>query len=154
MAGRKNDIASRVLGFVVTLLGSGWLALQTPQVQTGLAEKLLDRVAGDFGGSISFGEISIEPVNTFTVKHLAILDANPYDPAAPLDTLFSAESISGKISFGSILSGKGVRISRLRVDDSMLAIAIEPDTVRTHHTITNLERIFGMPEPVDLSVRR
>ena len=85
MAGRKNDIAARVLGFVVTLLGSGWLALQTPQVQTGLAEKLLDRVAGDFGGSISFGEISIEPVNTFTVKHLAILDANPYDPAAPLD---------------------------------------------------------------------
>lgn len=147
MAGRNHDIAARILGFVVTLLGSGWLALQTPQVQTGLAEKLLDKVAGDFSGSIRFGEISIEPVNSFTVKHLAILDSNPYNPADKLDTLFCAESVSGKISLGSILSGKGVRISRLQVDDSMLAIAIEPDSIRTHRIITNLERIFGMPEP-------
>lgn len=147
MAGRNHDIAARILGFVVTLLGSGWLALQTPQVQTGLAEKLLDKVAGDFSGSIRFGEISIEPVNSFTLKHLAILDTNPYNPEDGLDTLFCAESVSGKISLGSILSGKGVRISRLQVDDSMLAIAIEPDSIRTHRIITNMERIFGMPEP-------
>ena len=147
MAGRNHDIAARILGFVVTLLGSGWLALQTPQVQTGLAEKLLDKVAGDFSGSIRFGEIAIEPVNSFTLKHLAILDTNPYNPEDGLDTLFCAESVSGKISLGSILSGKGVRISRLQVDDSMLAIAIEPDSIRTHRIISNMERIFGMPEP-------
>ena len=144
---RTNDIAARILGFVVTLLGTGWLALQTPQVQTGLAEKMLNKVAGDFSGNITFGEISIEPVNSFTVKHLAILDKNPYNPQDGLDTLFRAESVSGKISLRSILSGKGVRISRLRVDDSMLAIAIEPDSVRSHRLITNLERIFGLPEP-------
>ena len=143
----RNDIAARILGFVVTLLGTGWLALQTPEVQTGLAEKLMNKVAGNFSGSISFGEISIEPVNSFTVKHLAILDSNPYNPADGLDTLFSAESVSGKISLRSILSGKGVHLDRVQVDNSTFTIAIEPDSLRSNRIITNLERIFGMPEP-------
>ena len=144
---KRNDIAVRLLGVVVALLGTGWLALQTPQVQTGIAEKLLEKATKDIHGSVTFGQVSIEPVNSFTVKDLVILDDNPYNRADGLDTLFRAKSVSGKLSLKSILSKKGVHFSRLRVDDSMLAIAIEPSDLRSNGMITNLERIFGLPEP-------
>lgn len=145
--GRNKDIAARIVGFLVTLLGSGWLALQTPAVQTGLAEKALAKIGDGFSGSIQFRELSIEPVNSFEIKDVVILDRNPYDAVSPIDTFFTAKSVSGKISLRSILLGKGVYLSRVRVDDSMMHLAIEPDSVRRTGSITNLERIFGIPEP-------
>lgn len=145
--GRNNDIAARILGFLVTLLGSGWLALQLPQVQTGLAEKALQKLDAMIPGRIQIGSVSIEPVNSFQLTDVVIIDDNPFDSVSPIDTFFVAKSISGKISLKSLLGGGGVSLSRVRLDDAMMHLALETDSTRSSGSVTNLERIFGMPEP-------
>ena len=142
--GTNKDIAARILGFVATLLGTGWLALQSPEVQTGLAERAVRKLEAEIPGRIQFGEASIEPMNSFRLKDVIILDGDPYDKDSPVDTFFTARSISGRVSLKSVLSGRGVSLSRLRVDGSMMHLTIEPDTTGLRNGSTNLERIFGI----------
>ena len=146
-SGRNNDIAARIFGFLVTLLGTGWLALQTPQVQTGLAEKVLDKLQASVPARIEVGEISIEPLNSFRISNILILDDSPKWDGAAVDTLFRAAHISGQVSLRSILGGGALSFGRVRVDDSMMHLVIEPSGNERHPATTNLERIFGLEPP-------
>ena len=144
--GRNIDLAARIFGLLVTLLGTGWLALQTPEVQTGIAEKALAKIAASVPARIEVGQASIEPVNSFRLSDVLILDDNPQWGDSPVDTLFMAKHISGKISVRSLFGGGGISFSRIRVDDSMMHLVLEPDSTRLSGNGTNLERIFGVKQ--------
>jgi len=141
---RRKDIAARILGFLVALLGTGWLALQSPGVQTRLSEKALASIRKNFQGSIQAGSISVEPVNSFSIKDVVILDDNPYSEGQPVDTFAVIGSVSGKIRLSSLLGGGGIHIDRVCLQDAVMHLTIEPDSSRLNGAITNLERIFGI----------
>ena len=143
---RRKDIAARILGFLVTLLGTGWLAVQSPRVQTGIAEKALASLEEGLDARIQAGSISIEPANSFTLKNVVILDENPYSSANPVDTFAVIGSLSGKIMLRSLLGNGGVHLDRLSMQDAMMHLTIEPDSSCRNGTNTNLERIFGIEE--------
>lgn len=139
---RRSDLAVRIFGFVLILLGTGWLFVQTSEVQTGIAERVLKKLEADWQGKVELGSVSVELVNSFKITDIAVLDNAPYSRDNPVDTLFKAKSISGKISMASLLGG-GVYFSRVRLQDALFHLAIEPDSSRVLGTRTNLNRIFG-----------
>jgi len=94
---------------------------------------------------VEVGSVSIELVNSFKITDIVVLDNAPYSRDNPVDTLFRAKSISGKISMASLLGG-GVYFSRVRLQDALFHLAIEPDSSRALGTRTNLDRIFGFEE--------
>ena len=143
---RRKDIAARILGFLAALIGTGWLAVQSPGVQTRLSEKVLASLQEGIRARITAGSISVEPVSSFTLRDVIIIDENPFSKDHPVDTVARIGSVSGKILFRSLFGGGGIHLDRVMVRDAMLHLAIEPDSSRSTGGITNIERVFGIAE--------
>lgn len=129
---------------MTVLLGTGWLALQSPSVQTSLVDSVISKLGGSISGTIKVGKVSINPLNSFTISDILILDENPFDKAAPADTFVAAKTISGKISFRSLISKKGIYLSRVKVEDGYLHLITEPDVGSESGSTSNMARIFHL----------
>ena len=112
------------------------LAVQTPQVQTFLSRKIIDRITTGADAGISFGKIHIRPFNTIVIKDLKVVDRNPSAPDA-LDTLFKAEYVIARFSLRGLREKEGLHIGRAYVRGAEMNLVIEEHQ-------TNLERMFGI----------
>ena len=97
--GRK--IVSRVFGVLLISVIAAFLALQLPAVQSYLARKAIERLAGNIDGDIRFESVQLRPFHGFTARGLVILDRHPYESPsqgkAP-DTLLAVGSASATFS--------------------------------------------------------
>jgi len=143
---RNKDIAARIFGFIIVLLGTICLAIQMPKVQTGLAERVLHKLEKKIDADIQFSDISIKPFNAVSLSDVVIIDKNPYTEDinntgyAPADTFFCAEKVTASISFKSLLKRNGIYINRAFVKNGMMHYVNEP---REEYG-SNMKRIFGM----------
>jgi len=148
MPKRNNDIAARIFGFILVLLGLAWMAFQMPHVQTGLAEKVVAKFEKKLGGNIEFSHIGIHPFNAITLSDVVITDKTPYIPdstlydCAPADTFISAEKISVSLSLKSLFKRGGIYINRAYVKNGMMHLVTEP--TEDGKSTTNMARIFNM----------
>ena len=136
---------------VVTIILAALIAVQSPKVQTFLADKALKELGDRIDGRISIEKIHIDPFRAVVIKNLAVIDRNPFRDTSgrePVDTFFRARYVTATFSIKSLLSGGSLRLSSARVTDGLFALAIEPagrsgaaaDTANT----TNLKRIFRL----------
>ena len=144
---RKKDTAPRLLGLALTVIGGAWLALQSPRLQTGLAEAIIKKAEENLSGRISVGSVAIEPFNSFVIKDLLIIDEHPCISDGSVDTLFRAAEISGKVSPKTLFSGGGVHFSRVRLKEAYLHLTTEPDSARSSGVTSNLARFLRSKEP-------
>ena len=118
---------------VSALIFAGLLVIQTPQVQTFLAGKILEKLSENIDADIRFERIHIKPFNTLILKNAEILDKNPYQGAS--DTLFKAEYVIARFTLRGLTEDEGLHIGRAYIRNARMDMVIEED-------MTNLERIF------------
>ncbi len=105
-------------------LFAGWIFLQTPAVQTYVAQKAVKALEGVFKGRIEFSKIHLRPFSALIVKDLAVIDNEPaldWDNV-PADTLAKARTVVATISLKSLRSEGAVRIKRLSVKDGAFSL--------------------------------
>ncbi|MBQ9548822.1 MAG: translocation/assembly module TamB domain-containing protein [Bacteroidales bacterium] len=131
---------------ILLLLGGGLIALQLPGVQARLSRIILERLEEKLQGHITFSELGVTPRGSFVIKDLLVLDDHPYTADtfqrgwAPVDTIFTARSVSGTAAWGSLLRKKGIHLRRVEIDGPDLHLVREPFQGRMQ---TNLQRFTG-----------
>lgn len=144
MRRKTRIILTRIIEVAVLLVLSGMLLLQSPGVQTRIAQDVVDRLESNINADISFSGIKFAPFTTLIIKDLAIVDKHPEHP---LDTLISAKHISATFTLRGLLAKKGgVHIDRLRTEDFCLNLILY-DQRESDGAHNNFESIFGVPDP-------
>lgn len=144
MRRKTRIIITRIIEVVALLILSGMLLLQSPGVQTRLAQDIVDKLEQNINADISFSAIKFAPFTTLIIKDFAIIDKAPEHP---LDTLMSASHVSATFTLRGLLAKKGgVHVDRLRTKDFCLNL-ITYDQRESDGAHNNFESIFGVPDP-------
>ena len=130
-----------VLVTIAVLIGAAFITLQSPRVQTFVANKVTAKLKEAVPADIRIGKIHLRPFNTLVLEDVLILDGAPVIPADTLkpkvDTFFRAGSIIAGFSIDGLFTGEGLKVSQAKVKDAQMNLVLEGLT-------TNLTRIFGL----------
>ena len=125
------------------------LAIQTPQVQTLVAEKVVGMLSETIDGDITFEKIHFKPFTTLVLKNATITDKNPIHDvmnpeSEPVDTFFHARYVIANMSFKSLTGHEGLHLDRVTVKDARMNLVIEDNPGEGRPKTDNLSRIFGI----------
>lgn len=144
MANRRlGHTLARILAFFILLIVAVIVAMQSPRVQTRVAKEVTSRLDDVVDADIHIGSLRLMPFNALVIKDLEIIDKAPYvdlSVCSPVDTFFTAESISVTFSLKGLLNHKGIHIGKASVKDGNLHLTSEPDEEYS----SNLQRIFKL----------
>ena len=141
----------KIIVALTIIIMTSLLLLQTPMVQTFIANKALELVSQHINGRISFERIHFKPFSNLVLKNVVILDDDPaIDPDDPdcerIDTLFRAKYIIADFSLSSLTSHEGIHFDEVTVKDARLTLVLENSRKREGQS-NNLARIFNIEEP-------
>ena len=136
--------------FTVVMLSS-ILLLQTPMVQTFIANKVLEKLSERIDGNISFEKIHFKPFSNLVLKNLTITDKRPFmDPTDPecekIDTLLKARYLIADFSLKSLFGHEGFRLDEVTLEDAQLNLVLENHKDNPEVMTNNLTRIFRLDE--------
>ena len=139
-----------ILAALLLLLLGIVVAVQSPAVQTRLAQEAVDRISEKIDGDISIGHIAVRPFDAVTLEDVVITDRNPYTGGEfpRQDTLARIGSLSGRFSLKGLLHKERISVSRLKLKDAELNLVLEPGT-GGKATNDNISRIFGLSSDPD-----
>ena len=128
------------------------LAIQTPAVQTFIADKVTKTLSEQLDGNISFERIHFKPFTTFILKNVVITDKNPFqDPddstAVQIDTFFRARYIIANMTLMSLTEHEGIHIDKVKVTDGAMTLVLEDNPKEEGDQYDNLSRIFRITKP-------
>ncbi len=136
---------------ITIILMSLALLLQTPMVQTYIADKVINIISGYIDGNITVEKIHFKPFSNLVLKNIVITDKQPVsDPcdstAAPLDTLFKSHYLIADFSFKSLTENEGFHLNRVRVRNAQLNLVLEDGNNGEDDITNNLTRIFRLDQ--------
>ena len=138
--------------FITILLMASLLLLQTPMVQTYVANRVLDELSVHIDGKVTFERIHFKPFSHLILKNLVIVDNDPYtdqtDPDCQvIDTLVKAKYLIADFSLKTLTENEGLHFNEVTLKDAQLNLILEEDENETGkaHT-TNLTRIFKLDQ--------
>ena len=128
------------------------LAVQTPAVQTSIAEKAVEVLSEKINGDITFERIHFKPFTTLVLKNVVITDKEPIqDPtdttATPVDTFFRAQYIIVNMTLKSLTGHEGLHFDKARIADAEMNLVLEDCATDDDGKTDNLSRIFGLTKP-------
>lgn len=126
------------------------LLLQTPMVQTYVANRVLEKVSPLIDGKITFERIHFKPFSNLVLKNVVITDNEPYadktDPGCQLiDTLFRAKYLIADFSLKTLTEHEGLHFSEVTIKDAQLNLVLEQSSKKDKQT-NNLTRIFKLDQ--------
>lgn len=126
------------------------LLLQTPMVQTYIANKVLEKLSENIDGKITCERIHFKPFSNLVIKNMVIIDEAPYlDPSdstcLKIDTLLSARYLIADFSLMSLIGHEGIHLNEVTLKDAKLNLVLEQHRSRPEGT-TNLTRMFKLDE--------
>ncbi len=136
-------IVKIVLVTIAVLIGAAFIMIQSPRVQTAVANRVTAALRESLDADIRIGKIHLRPFNTLVIEDLLILDGAPASPPEtfpgmpPVDTFFRAGSIITGFSLDGLLTGGGFKVSQAKVRDAQMNLVLEGKA-------PNLSRIFGL----------
>ena len=136
-------IVARIAGFFVVAIMACIFAIQTPRVQTQLAQKATEKLLEIFDGTLSYDDLQIMPSGALIIKNALLSDDNPYTEDEfdrqwePIDTVFSAKTITATFSITGLLKSQSLQFGRVSIEDASMHLSLEPGEYET-----NLNRIF------------
>ena len=125
------------------------LAIQTPGVQTRIADKVVDALSEKLDGEITFEKIHFKPFTTLVLKNVVVIDKSPVqDPldstAVQIDTFFRAQYIIAKFTLKGLRSQDGLHLDKATITNAEMNLVME-DSIRTgKDKLDNLSRIFRL----------
>ena len=126
------------------------LLLQTPMVQTYIANKVLTILSENIDGKVSFERIHFKPFSNLVLKNLVIIDEKPQldqaDPACiPVDTLFKAKYLMADFTLNTLLGNESIHINGVTLQDAQMNLVLE-DHPTSGVMTNNLTRIFRLDD--------
>lgn len=149
-----------LLALLVVLLGCA-IAIQSPKVQTHIAQRVTQNLQKKLGGDISFEKLQIHPFDAVQIQNITIIDRDPVagTATAPQDTFFHADLVTAKFSLKGLFNPDGLTIKSAKVQGGRMALVTETklsedgtpmlDIDGYTKTTTNLARIFRLKESSD-----
>ena len=130
------------------------LAIQTPGVQTRIADKAVSTLSEKLDGDITFEKIHFKPFTTLVLKNVVIIDRepvqDPFDPAAnQIDTFFRAQYIIAKFSLKGLKGQEGLHIDKATISNAEMNLVLEDTLVKDKNKGNNLSRIFCLKKKED-----
>ena len=151
---RAIKIFWRIVVTTSCILFAAALAIQVPQVQTAVADKVVKTLSEKLDGDISFEKIHLKPFTTLVLKNVLITDRNPVTDTVDstsivVDTFFRAEYIIAKFSLDGLIKQEGIHLDKAFIDNAQMNLVIEnkPDNGDGDITTDNLSRIFRIKKP-------
>ena len=133
---------------------AGILALQLPQVQTYLADRIVSSIDDKLDADIKFEKIHIKPFTTLILKKVAIIDRNPAADACnpsmeKIDTFFRADYIIAKFTLNGLAEGEGIHLRKAYINGAQMNLVLENKADEGDGDIStdNLSRIFRLKKP-------
>ena len=128
------------------------LAIQTPGVQTRIADKAVRTISEKLDGEITFEKIHFKPFTTLVLKNIAIVDKNPVlDPtdstAVQIDTFFRAEYIIAKFTLKGLRNDNGLHLDKATISNAQMNLILEDSISEDRNKSNNLSRIFRLKKP-------
>ena len=125
------------------------LAIQTPGVQTRIADKAVSMLSEKLDGEITFEKIHFKPFTTLVLKNVVIIDKAPVqDPldstAVQIDTFFRAQYIIAKFTLKGLRSQEGIHLDKATIKDAEMNLVLEDSTIENKDKFNNLSRIFRL----------
>ena len=125
------------------------LAIQTPGVQTRIADKAVSALSEKLDGEITFEKIHFKPFTTLVLKNVVIIDKAPVqDPldstAVQIDTFFRAQYIIAKFTLKGLRSQEGIHLEKATIKDAEMNLVLEDSTRENKDKFNNLSRIFRL----------
>ena len=125
------------------------LAIQTPGVQTRIADKAVDALSEKLDGEITFEKIHFKPFTTLVLKNVVIIDKTPaQDPtdstAVQIDTFFRAQYIIAKFTLKGLRSQDGLHLDKATITNAEMNLVMEDSTTDGKNKFDNLSRIFRL----------
>ena len=148
----------KVIVIVAIILMTSMLLMQTPMVQTYVANKVLKTISENINGRITFERIHFKPFSNLVVKNFVILDDDPcIDPANPdclrIDTLARARYVIADFSMKGLLKSESLQFDEVTVADAQLSLVLETSPVHDTLMTNNLARIFKLGSPEKKEVK-
>lgn len=131
-----------LFGVLLLALLVAFVAIQSPAVQTRVADRVTSKLGEDLEGIISFESVSLTPFRTLVLKNAVILDDNPVNDFKRLDTLATVGELSATFTIRSLIAGNGIHLNRVQLKNACLNLAIEDGIGKRKGT--NLERILKL----------
>ena len=124
------------------------LLLQTPMVQTYIANKVLTTLSENIDGKITFERIHFKPFSNLVLKNVVITDEKPFSDKAdstctPVDTLLRAKYLIADFSLKTLFGNEGIHVDEVSLRNAQMNLVLEDDRETGLHT-TNLTRIFKL----------
>ena len=133
---------------------AGILALQLPQVQTYIADRIVSSIDDRLDADIEFEKIHIKPFTTLILKKVAIIDRNPasdvLDPSKEkVDTFFRADYIIAKFTLSGLADHEGIHLRKAYINGAQMNLVLEEkaDEGDGDTSTDNLSRIFRLKKP-------
>ena len=146
---RVLKILGWLLSFIILLILAGVVALQSPRVQTLLAEYAVNRVKDKFDADVSFSRISLRPFDAIVLKDVLVIDRAPV--VEGMDTVLQANNLSIRFSLRGLLSGGSVNVKRMRLEGGGFNLAFEGAGEEGDYL--NIYRVLRLPPPVSDGTR-
>ena len=150
---RAVKIFWRIVVATSCILFAAALALQLPQVQTYIADKVITGLSKKLDGDISFEKIHFKPFTTLVLKNVIITDRSPVhdtvdSTSVRIDTFFRAEYIIASFTLDGLVRSEGIHLDKAYVDNAQMNLVIEnkPDAGDGDINTDNLSRIFRIKE--------
>ena len=128
------------------------IAIQLPQVQTTVANKVLDNVSDKIQGDISFEKVHFKPFTTFVLKNVLVIDKNPVrdtTTGVQIDTFFTAQYIIAKFTIDGLFNNDKIRLDKVFISNAQMNLVLEDGRTDLPEGIApkggeSLTRIFGI----------
>ena len=121
------------------------ITIQLPQVQTAIANKVVNNISDKIQGEITFEKVHFKPFTTFVLKNVRIVDENPTLDTltgTQVDTFFHAQYIIAKFTIEGLLKEGRPRFDKVFISNAQMNLVLEDGA--NGRPSENLTRIFGI----------
>ena len=125
------------------------LTIQLPQVQTAIANKVINNISDKIQGEITFEKVHFKPFTTFVLKNVLIIDKNPVRDTitdTQVDTFFQAQYIIAKFTIDGLFNQNRPEFDKVFISNAQMNLVLEdgPEDIPGAKPWESLSRIFGI----------
>lgn len=125
------------------------ITVQLPQVQTAIANKVVNNLSDKIQGEITFEKVHFKPFTTFVLKNVLIVDNNPTVDTltgTQVDTFFRAQYIIAKFTIDGLLRHSSPHFDKVYISNAQMNLVLEdgPKDRPDARGSESLTRIFGI----------
>ena len=134
---------------ILAIIFATSLTIQLPQVQTFIAQKVVDNISDKIQGNIEFEKIHFKPFTTLILKNVLITDRNPVPnprTGEKVDTFFNAQYIIAKFTLEGLFKDDNLHFDKVFISNAQMNLVLEdlPESINGKDGAECLTRIFGI----------